>query len=110
MSQVDTILLKSTGSYNLIKISTGEIYYVIDTSGKKKTKHFNNYDDANEVFLLCVMEEQFGDNDNTYKDYFCPTCNHEWRVEGNGGLVSGCWPNCPNCGTMAEEKEIESVR
>lgn len=40
-----------------------------------------------------------------YMDYVCSYCNYEWRVEGNGGLVLGCWPNCPKCGTLAEEKE-----
>jgi hypothetical protein len=38
----------------------------------------------------------------SYRDYFCPYCDHRWRVEGNGGLVLGCWPNCPKCAAEGE--------
>jgi len=62
MNQAETLLLRSTGSYNLLKISTGEIYYVIDTSGKKSTQHFNDYEDATDAFNLCVLKEQFGES------------------------------------------------
>ena len=48
------------------------------------------------------------DSDNTYNDYICPYCKFEWRIEGNGGLVLGCWPNCPKCGTMADEKDEQN--
>ena len=58
----DTLILRSTGSYNLLKINTWEIYYVIDTSGKKSTQHFNDYEDARDAFNLCVLQEQFGES------------------------------------------------
>lgn len=44
-----------------------------------------------------------GSDPNDYGDFVCPYCRHEWRNYGNGGLVLGCWPNCPKCGTMANE-------
>jgi hypothetical protein len=34
-----------------------------------------------------------------FADYHCRYCGHEWRVIGNGGLVFGCYPDCPECGT-----------
>lgn len=55
--------------------------------------------------LFNSLGDSHEDNDNDYNDYICPYCNYEWRVEGNGGLVFGCWPNCPKCGTPAEERE-----
>ncbi|HQL35109.1 MAG TPA: hypothetical protein PLG67_00785 [Bacillota bacterium] len=61
MDQVETLVLRSTGSYKLLKISTGEIYYIVDISGKKSTQHFNDYEDATDAFNLCVLEEQFGE-------------------------------------------------
>lgn len=39
-----------------------------------------------------------GCNPNDYADYTCPYCKHQWRQYGNGGLVLGCIPNCPECG------------
>lgn len=45
-----------------------------------------------------------GSDPNDYGDFFCRKCGYEWRNYGNGGLVLGCWPNCPKCGTMADEK------
>lgn len=62
MDQAETLELRSSGSYKLLKINTGEIYYVIDTSGKKSTQHFNDYEDATDAFNLCVLEEQFGES------------------------------------------------
>ena len=62
MDQANTLVMRSKGSYKLLKISTGEIYYVIDTSGKKSTQHFNDYEDATDAFNQCVMEEEFGEN------------------------------------------------
>jgi uncharacterized Zn ribbon protein len=44
-----------------------------------------------------------GCDPNDYGDFVCPYCHHEWRKYGNGGLVLGMWPNCPRCGTMADE-------
>lgn len=44
-----------------------------------------------------------GSDPNDYGDFVCPYCEHKWRNYGNGGLVFGCWPNCPKCGTMANE-------
>jgi hypothetical protein len=44
-----------------------------------------------------------GTNPNDYGDFVCPYCNYNWRKYGNGGLVFGCWPTCPKCGTMADE-------
>lgn len=44
-----------------------------------------------------------GCDPNDYKDYRCPYCGKEWRQYGDGGLVMGCWPNCPRCGTLADE-------
>lgn len=35
MDKAETLVLKNKGSFTLLKISIGEIYYVIDTSGKK---------------------------------------------------------------------------
>ena len=43
-----------------------------------------------------------GSDPNDYGDFTCPYCGHSWRNYGNGGLVLGCWPNCPKCGTVAE--------
>jgi hypothetical protein len=36
MDQANTLVLRSKGSYKLLKISTGEIYYVIDTVVKNR--------------------------------------------------------------------------
>lgn len=49
---------------------------------------------------VCGGEGAYADD---YADYECPYCHYEWRVYGNGGLVFGCWPNCPKCGTSANE-------
>jgi hypothetical protein len=38
-----------------------------------------------------------------YRDWECWHCGHEWRIYGNGGLVLGMWPECPKCGTSAEQ-------
>jgi hypothetical protein len=38
------------------------------------------------------------------RDFICPYCGYEWHKYVNGGLVFGCWPNCPKCGTTAEER------
>lgn len=35
---------------------------------------------------------------NDYRDYTCDCCGHQWRQYGNGGLVYGCVPRCPECG------------
>ena len=42
-------------------------------------------------------------NDDSYAEYVCDYCDYAWRVEGNGGLVLGCVPNCPKCGTLPLE-------
>lgn len=42
-----------------------------------------------------------GRDASDYADFVCPYCKHEWRNYGNGGLVLGTWPNCPQCGTQA---------
>ena len=62
MYQANTLVLRSKGSYKLLKISTGEIYYVIDTRGKKSTHHYNDYKDDTDALNQCVMEEEFGEN------------------------------------------------
>ncbi len=51
----------------------------------------------------CPICENPGSDPKDYGDFICPSCNHKWRNYGNGGLVLGCWPNCPKCGTMANE-------
>ena len=51
----------------------------------------------------CPICGSTGRDPNDYGDFVCPYCGHAWRNYGNGGLVLGCWPNCPNCGTMANE-------
>ncbi|MGB4311415.1 MAG: hypothetical protein WBJ17_00635 [Natronincolaceae bacterium] len=53
-------MMRSKGSCNLLKISTGEIYYVV--GGGKPTQHFNNYEDATEAFNLRWMQEEYGEN------------------------------------------------
>lgn len=56
-------------------------------------------------FLRKLFNSLGDSRDNSYRDYICTYCDNEFRVEGNGGLVLGCWPNCPECGMMAEEKK-----
>ena len=34
-----------------------------------------------------------------YADYHCRYCKHDFRVTGNGGLVFGMYPSCPDCGS-----------
>lgn len=49
----------------------------------------------------CPVCGDNGGDANDYGDFVCPACNHKWRNYGNGGLVFGTWPNCPNCGMQA---------
>ena len=51
----------------------------------------------------CPICGTSGSDPNDYGDFVCPYCSHKWRNYGNGGLVLGCWPNCPKCGTIANE-------
>jgi hypothetical protein len=51
----------------------------------------------------CSICGTHGSDPNDYGDFICPNCRYEWRKYGNGGLILGCWPNCPKCGTMADE-------
>lgn len=51
----------------------------------------------------CPVCGGFSSDASDYKDFVCPYCGHRWRNYGDGGLVYGCWPNCPECGTPAEE-------
>lgn len=44
-----------------------------------------------------------GCDPSDYGDFSCPYCGNQWRKYGNGGLVLGLWPNCPKCGTTADE-------
>ena len=53
----------------------------------------------------CPICGENGCDPNDYQDFICPSCGHTWRNYGNGGLVLGCWPNCPKCGTMAQEAQ-----
>jgi hypothetical protein len=55
------------------------------------------------VSPLCPKCGMPGSDANDYGDFVCPYCGYKWRNYGNGGLVLGCWPNCPKCGTMADE-------
>ena len=49
-------------------------------------------------FPACPSCGGAGCNPNDYADYTCPYCGHQWRWYGNGGLVLGCIPHCPECG------------
>lgn len=61
--------------------------------------------------LFSSSDDSSDDKDRTYADWICPYCNYEWREEGNGGLVLGCVPNCPKCGTMPiDKKELKWQR
>ena len=51
----------------------------------------------------CPICGDNGRDPNDYSDFVCPYCDHKWRSYGNGGLILGCWPNCPKCGTQADE-------
>ena len=48
-------------------------------------------------FPTCPICGGDGCNPNDYADYTCPYCGHHWRQYGNGGLVLGCVPRCPEC-------------
>ena len=60
MNQPNTELVRSEGSCRLLKISTGEIYYVV--GGNKPTEHFNDYEEATEAFNLRWMQEKYGED------------------------------------------------
>ena len=45
----------------------------------------------------CPICGESGCNPNDYADYTCEFCGNQWRQYGNGGLVFGCIPKCPNC-------------
>lgn len=60
MNQPETEVVRSKGSCNLLKISTGEIYYVV--GGGKPTEHFIDYEDATEAFNLRWMQEEYCEN------------------------------------------------
>lgn len=68
---------------------------------------YERYAIADGVCQCCdtAIDKLALDADGDYQDYACPYCAYEWRVYGNGGLVFGCWPCCPKCGTMAEAKQ-----
>ena len=53
----------------------------------------------------CPLCGEPGYDPNDYGDFIClnPSCEHEWRNYGNGGLVFGCVPNCPECGSPATQ-------
>lgn len=44
-----------------------------------------------------------GADPTDYVDFSCLYCSHTWRNYGNGGLKFGMWPNCPQCGTSANQ-------
>ena len=46
----------------------------------------------------CPRCGENGCDPNDYYDYTCEFCKHKWRQYGNGGLVFGCIPKCPECG------------
>lgn len=52
---------------------------------------------------LCPVCGGFSCDADDYEDFACPYCGYRWRNYGNGGLVHGCWPNCPKCGTSADK-------
>lgn len=43
-----------------------------------------------------------GDEASDYRDWACPSA-HIWRVYGNGGLVQGMVPRCPECNELPAE-------
>ncbi len=45
----------------------------------------------------CPLCGDAGCDPNDYADYTCEYCGHKWRQYGNGGLVLGCIPRCPQC-------------
>ena len=46
----------------------------------------------------CPVCGENGCDPNDYCDYTCKICGHQWRQYGNGGLIFGCIPRCPECG------------
>ena len=46
---------------------------------------------------VCPICGECGYNPSDYHDWTCNICGHKWRKYGNGGLVFGCVPRCPNC-------------
>jgi len=46
---------------------------------------------------MCPICFEPGYNPDDYFDYTCEYCGHKWRQYGNGGLVLGCIPRCPEC-------------
>lgn len=39
--------------------------------------------------------------------YHCRGCGNTFRVNGNGGLVLGTFPDCPRCGNYVEMVESD---